>query len=204
MNGGQRRWLGGAITLGIATAVLALALRDVGDALIVRVDVPVPDVIVSLASHEWERLPVAARLALETPKAVVLLTEPVTPNYYNCFNCGSRVASLIEAGVERSRIVILDRKVDRTYDEAIAVRHWAMQHGARAVTVVTSPYHTRRALMTFRHVLRGSGIDVGVRPARETSPADPNDWWRHEYDREYVAYESSAALYYLLRFGVKL
>jgi hypothetical protein len=45
-------------------------------------------------------------------------------------------------------------------------------------------------------------VQVGVYPATAYSPAHPDAWWWNKYDREYVAYEWSALLFYLLRFGV--
>jgi hypothetical protein len=38
-----------------------------------------------LASHEWERLPLATRLAVKHPKGLVLLTMPEDVNTYNCY-----------------------------------------------------------------------------------------------------------------------
>jgi uncharacterized SAM-binding protein YcdF (DUF218 family) len=177
------------------------AVRDAGTALVAHVELDRPDAIVSLASHEWERLPAAAALALKNPSAKVLLTVPIAANPFNCHDCGHRVDRLVAAGVARKRIVMLPRRVFRTRDEAEAVREWAPRHGVRSVMVVTSAYHTRRALDTFRNMLAGTGIAVGVYPAG-LSNVEPDRWWRHKYDRWYVGYEWRARVYYLLRFGV--
>ena len=55
----------------------------------------------------------------------------------------------------------MDRKVYRTLDEAEAFKAWAAGRQVGSVVVVTSPYHTARALASFRHVLNGTGIAVG-------------------------------------------
>ncbi len=177
-------------------------LRDAGTALVTHVEVDRPDAIVSLASHEWERLPAAAALALKNPSARVLLTAPIAVNAFNCHDCGHRIDRLVAAGVAKERIVMLPRRVFRTRDEAEAVREWAGPHGVRSVMVVTSAYHTRRALDTFRNLLAGTGIAIGVYPAG-LSNVDPPRWWRHKYDRWYVDYEWRARVYYLIRFGVR-
>jgi uncharacterized SAM-binding protein YcdF (DUF218 family) len=177
------------------------AVRDAGTALVAHVELDRPDAIVSLASHEWERLPAAAALARKYPAAQVLLTVPIAANPFNCHDCGHRVDRLVAAGVARKRIVMLPRRVFRTRDEAEAVREWVPRHGVRSVMVVTSAYHTRRALDTFRNMLAGTGIAVGVYPAG-LSNVEPDRWWRHKYDRWYVGYEWRARVYYLLRFGV--
>ena len=58
-----------------------------------------PDAIVSLASHEWERLPEAAALARRAPKAIVVLSQPINLNAFNCHDCEHRVDRLVAAGV---------------------------------------------------------------------------------------------------------
>jgi uncharacterized SAM-binding protein YcdF (DUF218 family) len=190
----------------VLAAVLAVAavlsLRQAGTALVVTEPIDQPDAILPLASHEWERLPEAAALAAGAPRARVLLTQPIRVNAFNCFDCANRVERLVDAGVAKERIDFLPRKVYRTLDEAQAFREWAEAHGVKSVVVVTSPYHTRRALGAFRHILLGTGIAVGVRPS-SASPAEPARWWRHKYDRWYVSYEWRARLFYLIRFGIR-
>jgi uncharacterized SAM-binding protein YcdF (DUF218 family) len=197
----RRRSTIAAVCAVMMVVVLAVASRA-GHALIVCRTLAEPDAIVALGSHEWERLPAVAQLAQRAPAATVLLSEPLWPNEWNCHDCAYRVERLVQAGVEEDRIVGLARKVERTFDEATAVREWAEQHGARSVMVVTSPYHTRRALATFEHAFEGTGVQVGVYPTRADSPARPEMWWWHRYDRWYVAYEWSATVFYMLRFGV--
>jgi uncharacterized SAM-binding protein YcdF (DUF218 family) len=68
--------------------------------------------------------------------------------------------------------------------------------------VVSSPYHTRRAFAVFRHVLTGTGVEVGVAPATLFSQARPELWWAAPYDRWYVAYEWAATVYYAVRHGI--
>lgn len=196
---GARRWRVRLAALA-GLALLAVAVRHAGTALIVSEEIAAPDAIVSLASHEWERLPTAAALAHRAPGARVLLTVPIAVNAYNCHGCSERIARLEAAGVQRSRIEVLPRAVYRTTDEAEAFREWARQHGARSVMVVTSPYHTRRALASFRKALEGSGIAVGIHPA--ASVVDPPRWYWYKLDRWYVIYEWRARVFYLIRFGV--
>ena len=160
-----------------------------------------PDAIVSLASHEWERLPAAARLARRFPRASLILTLPVPATRFNCHDCGNRVQRLQHAGIDRARVQILSLRRGGTYGEALAVRDWVQSTGQRSLIVVTSPYHTRRALATFSTVLSPLGVTVGVEPAAE-SPAQPDRWWSDPYDRAYVRYEWAARLYYAIRYRV--
>ncbi|MEO7273381.1 MAG: YdcF family protein [Vicinamibacterales bacterium] len=198
----RRRWRRcGGVFLLLAVASI-WPLRQAGTALVVVREIDQPDAIVSLASHEWERLPDAAALARRAPKATVVLSQPIAVNAFNCHDCGHRLDRLVAAGVEPTRIALMERKVFRTLDEAQAFKEWAAGRQVRSVMVVTSPYHTARALASFRHVLSGTGIAVGVHPAAG-SPAEPRAWWRHKYDRWYVSYEWRARLFYLVRFGIR-
>ena len=83
-----------------------------------------------------------------------------------------------------------------TYGEAEATLAFWRARPFTTLTVVTSPYHARRALAAFRHVFRGTEVVVGIEPAVSSSPFQPRSWWWHGYDRAYVAYEWAAVLYY--------
>ena len=181
--------------------VTGLAFRDAGTTLVIRQPLEKPDAIVSLASHEWERLPAAAELAHATPSAVVVLTLPQPVTIANCHDCSGRLGRLERLGVPAGRVRILPLTRNGTYGEALAVLAFAHKTSIHRIVVVTSPYHTRRSLAAFRKIFDGSGIEVGVEPARESS-ALPERWWATPYDRAYVAYEWGAIVYYALRHGV--
>ena len=172
--------------------------------LVVSRPVQSPDAILSLASHEWERLPATARLATTNSSARVLLTlpQPVTP--YNCHDCSGRIGRLKRLGVPEERVRILPLTSPGTYGEALATVAFARQAGVRRLLIVTTPYHTRRSLAVFQSVFEGSGVEIGVEPATASSPATPERWWAAPYDRAYVAYEWAAVVYYGVRYGVTI
>jgi uncharacterized SAM-binding protein YcdF (DUF218 family) len=182
--------------------VLAWAGVYAGTSLVVARDVADPTAFLSLGSHEWERLPVTAQLARAHPGSVVLLSQPVHPNKFNCHLCPERIGWLRALGIARDRTVVLPRLVTNTYDEAVAAREYCERRGITRLMVVTSPYHTRRTVATFAAVFAGSHTAVGVHPAVETSPAKPTQWWAHAYDRAYVRYEWAAIAWYALRHHV--
>ena len=186
-----------------ALLVLLAGVLTMGGRLLV-LDVPLdrPDGIVSLASHEWERLPEAARLASANPRAVVLLTLPQMPTFRNCHDCPNRPRRLEQLGVVRSRVHVAPLLAEGTFGEALAVRDFALSHGLKRVLVVTSPYHTRRTVAVFRKVFTGVEVQVGVQPSSQYSEARPALWWMSSYDRWYVAYEWAAQAYYLFHYGV--
>jgi uncharacterized SAM-binding protein YcdF (DUF218 family) len=202
----RSRLVRGAVAASAVTAVVALAAAApfAGSALVVSAPLASPDAIVSLASHEWERLPEAVVQAKRYPRAVVVLTLPRVVNQFNCHDCSHRVDRLVKAGVDLSRIRIVPLTEGGTYGEAVATRTLVMNHHLGSVLVVTSPYHTRRSLATFRKALQDTGASVGVAPASATSPAQPVRWWSAPYDRAYVRYEWAGVVYYWLRHGVPL
>jgi len=191
-------------------AILAVLLTlwagvNAGTGLVVSRDIGQPDAIVMLASHESERLPAAAAVARQYPASRVILTVPITVTKWNCSQCPERPAQFEAQGVSADRIVELaGDPAANTFGEAQAVRRWVAGHPIRKLLVVTSPYHTRRALHVFEQALGSLGVDVGVRPATEFSPARPQRWWLGEYDRGYVAYEWSGIIYYRVKYGIRL
>ena len=84
-------------------------------------------------------------------------------------------------GVSGDRIIVMPGEVETTYEEALALRTLAQEQGWTSLLVVTDPYHTRRARLTFDEVFRGTGVAVGVRPA-EKSAYHPEAWWRDADD----------------------
>lgn len=186
--------------------VLAVAagwpLAHAGTALVVERDIGPPDAIVMLASHEWERLPAAAALARRHPAAKVLLTEPVAVTVYNCHRCSERVAWLEAEGVLPQRVRVL-RGAANTYSEAILVADYARLERLGRVLIITSPYHTRRALATFGTAFASTTVKIGVLPA-SPGRANASSWWLDPYDRHYVRYEWAAIVKYRLQYGVPI
>lgn len=192
-----------AIRLGLPLITLALVWTYfAGRLLVLSKALDAPDAIVSLASHEWERLPTAAAAAARHGGAAVLLTQPITVSVHNCHDCAHRRERLASAGVDPSRVSILQLTGEGTRAEAEACRLYARSRPIKRLLIVTSPFHARRSLAVFEHVFAGSGVEIGVEPATGHSEADPAYWWISPYGRWYVAYEWAAVLYYGLHYGI--
>lgn len=80
-------------------------------------------------------------------------------------------------GVPEERILMAYPVVRTTYEEAIAVRHLAEQRGLHSLIIVTDPFHTRRAQMSFRDALQGTGITTSIQPANP-SWYRADAWWQ--------------------------
>ena len=195
------RLVAGSLTV-LLLAVVVTTAPAFGTFLVTSSGPKSPDAILMLASHEWERLPAVSRVARENPGATVLLTEPRRPTIFNCHLCAERSRWLVNLGVESTRIVVLQRRVGNTHDEAEAAREYSSAQGVHRLLVVTSPYHTRRTLAVFTTVFRDSGVEIGVQPALPESPARPEAWWMSAYDRAYVRYEWAALVWYAIRHQV--
>jgi uncharacterized SAM-binding protein YcdF (DUF218 family) len=193
------------IAIGLAILLVAAwAATFAGTVLVVERPIASPDAIVSLASHEWERLPEASRLAHRYPNAQVILTLPAVITEYTCHDCDTRVDQLVRIGVAKERIHVVPVALLGTFAEALALRAYAQHERIAHVLVVTSPYHTRRALATFQKAFEGTRIDIGIQPALATSPVHPEAWWRSRLDRWYVRYEWEAAVYYFVRYQINV
>ncbi|MBV9211758.1 MAG: YdcF family protein, partial [Acidobacteria bacterium] len=113
-----------------------------------------------------------------------------------------RAAKELEAsGVPAAKIEILPQVVTSTYEEATLLREYVAAQHLRSVLIVTSAYHTRRALWTLRRAFAGSGIELGIEspPAGWQTPA-PATWWLHARGWQLVAGEYVKLLYYHLRY----
>ena len=97
-------------------------------------------------------------------------------------------------------IEVLPGVVSGTDDEARAVAAEIDRRPLRTLVIVTSPYHTRRALRTFDKILAGRKVDIGIEHpgVGEISP-NPNSWWLTPRGWQMVAMEHvKSAVYYAI------
>ncbi len=119
-------------------------------------------------------------------------TEQTNPRFFELER-----RDLIANGVAPEAIEVLPGVVSGTDDEARAV---AAENDARplqTLVIVTSPYHTRRALRTFDNILTGRGVEIGIEhpPPGELSP-NPNYWWLAARGWQMVAMEHLKSVIY--------
>jgi uncharacterized SAM-binding protein YcdF (DUF218 family) len=82
-------------------------------------------------------------------------------------------------GVPEERILTAPGTVRTTFQEAQAVRQLAEEWGLRSLTVVTDPFHTRRARRAFREAFVGTGVTIQVQPA-SGGWYEADSWWQHQ------------------------
>lgn len=85
--------------------------------------------------------------------------------------------TLIEHGVTPEAIEILPGDARSTYSEAGILCTTIQNTETKSVLLVTSPYHTRRALGIFDKTC-GAGAVLGIQsPKTGDQTANPNTWW---------------------------
>jgi uncharacterized SAM-binding protein YcdF (DUF218 family) len=180
-------------------------------ALVVRDELASADALAVLSgsSAYVERTRRAAQLFNEGRAPLIILTDDherggwSSEQQRNPLFVERAFEELRGAGVPAEKIVVLPlpQEAPGTYDESLVLRDYATTHGLRSLLVVTSAYHSRRALWTLRRVFRGSGVAVGLDPAAagEQSPA-PALWWLDRRGWQTVATEYPKLVYYWLRY----
>ena len=104
---------------------------------------------------------------------------------------------LVEQGVPLESIEILQPQVTGTIYEAEVLRKKVEDSNLKSVLLVTSAYHSRRALWIFQKVLAEKNVEIGIEhpPTGEQTPP-PFIWWLKINGWEFVAGEYVKTLGY--------
>jgi uncharacterized SAM-binding protein YcdF (DUF218 family) len=177
--------------------------------LIVSADLPNADAIAVLSGSSTyvERTHKAAELYREGRAPLVVLTDDQTRGGWssaeqrNPYFVERAHDELTKQGVPAERIRVAPGVAASTRDEALILKDYAAARGFRSVLVVTSAYHSRRALRTLRHAFDGTGTAIGIAPVPPgTQTPSPMFWWLHVQGWRSVAVEYVKLVYYWLRF----
>jgi uncharacterized SAM-binding protein YcdF (DUF218 family) len=104
-------------------------------------------------------------------------------------------------GVPDAAIETLPEAVSGTYDESLLLRKYAEARGLHSLLVVTSAYHSRRALWTLRQTFSHTPITIGLEgvPPGQQAPS-PATWWLHLRGWQMVPSEYVKMIYYRLAY----
>ncbi|HEY5885899.1 MAG TPA: YdcF family protein [Pyrinomonadaceae bacterium] len=109
---------------------------------------------------------------------------------------------LKRAGVPDGNIQIMMDPILGTHDEAIKLRDYCEKQNVNSILVVTSAYHSRRALWTFRKVFNEANKKVGMDPAAAgIETPSPSTWWLHRFGWDLVPREYVKLVGYWVRFN---
>jgi uncharacterized SAM-binding protein YcdF (DUF218 family) len=99
----------------------------------------------------------------------------------------------IERGIPES--AILDEPLgEDTWGNAVYTRQLLEKHGLDSAILVTSPYHVRRAQVTFDAAYAGSGIELVVHAAPD-SQWRKQSWWQQPVTRRLTLTELQKLAY---------
>ena len=177
--------------------------------LIVRAAVQAPDAIIVLSgsSTYLERSSWAAKLYREGRAPLIVLTndgvvsgwdnrEDRNPMFYEL-----SLRRMQQEGVPSDHIQVAPGQALGTYDESVIIREFAVEHRLHRLLIVTSGYHSRRALWSLRRACEGSGIEVGIdsAPTGWQTPS-PWVWWSKRRGWKLVAGEYVKMIYYWTKY----
>ena len=202
----RRRFLLIALLVFVASPVVAWLAAHL---LIVKAEMPAADAIVVLSGSSTyiERANWAAKLYREGRAPLIILTddgliggwdhrEERNPHYYEM-----TARRLQQQGVPADRIQLAPGIALGTYEESLLVRDYASAGNLKRVLVVTSGYHSRRALWAMRRACAGSGIQVGMdsAPPGWQTPS-PWLWWSRRWGWKVVGGEYLKMAYYWTKY----
>jgi uncharacterized SAM-binding protein YcdF (DUF218 family) len=122
--------------------------------------------------------------------------EQRNPYYYE-----RALDELRRAGVPQQNIAVIMVPITSTHDEAVLLKEYAIANQLRSLLIVTSGYHSRRALWTFRRIFQGSETSIGIDPAEPgIQTPSPATWWLHRFGWEMVPNEYGKIFFYWLRY----
>ncbi|MBX3243174.1 MAG: YdcF family protein [Acidobacteria bacterium] len=203
-----------AKTAGLSIAIIAIIWLPLawflGQWLVVEKPMEKADAILVLAgsANYVERNTEAARLYKMGVAPKILLTDDRLEGGWN--NARQRNPYfverarwlLMENGVPEEKIEILPDIVSGTDDEADALASYLEKDPLMSVLIITSAFHTRRAIWTFENTLTLRKITANLGMTAPTPPKGmPPDafWWLSREGLKVTISEYMKHLYYFVR-----
>jgi uncharacterized SAM-binding protein YcdF (DUF218 family) len=104
---------------------------------------------------------------------------------------------LLKLGVPETAIEIFGPGMSNTYQEAVALREWALRTHARSVIVPTQAFSSRRVRWMVERELSGTGLQVKV-IALDDTEYGLSDWWKD--DKAIIEFQNEVIKYVFYRF----
>ncbi|MCF8062803.1 MAG: YdcF family protein [Deltaproteobacteria bacterium] len=192
----------------VLTAYHEPLLTRIGGFLVVSHELENADLIVCLSGRQVERGLAAADLYGEKPPPRVFIAPEVPPDGYEALErAGIEIPRsvdilrriLVESGVPEEAVIEAEQPARSTMGEARMAVEVADENGYRSLIVVTSPTHTRRAWMAFRHATEDDAIAIRMAPSSYSGFRAENWWKTRRYVKEVIV-EYQKLLYYSLEY----
>jgi uncharacterized SAM-binding protein YcdF (DUF218 family) len=146
-----------------------LGLRALGAYLIISSDLQAANAIVVLSGGDESRMSEALQLYNENYARMIILTETgrTAEGYSQLHSFDMRIV-LLSNGVPSGNMLITNRLVSSTRDEALAVKNLMINQQMKSAIIVTDPYHTRRALDIFKEIFKDTDIRLSIQPVHNS------------------------------------
>jgi uncharacterized SAM-binding protein YcdF (DUF218 family) len=191
------RWLGGPLR-GLAGLVLLIAVGLLGPGVLLDTPQPPPrpsDAIVVISGDEqMARFQEGVNLYQRGLGRYMVFSGAAFDN--GTSNADVMHALALQRGVPAAAILEEPLGED-TWGNAVYTREVLEGHGLRSAILVTSPYHARRAKLTFDAAYAGSGIQLTVHAAPD-SQWRKLSWWQQPETRHLTFTELQKLAYIFL------
>lgn len=175
------------IIIGVAAALICFTIASLAAKfLIVSKPIAKPDAVVVLsgAATFTERTSRAAQIFNDGRSKRIILTNDnlrsgwSSVDQRNPYYFERAINELLRFGIPRTSIDVIGTPVNSTRDEAVSLRQYCDTHDIRSLLIVTSAYHSRRALAIFGDAFTGSRTEIGVEPVPTgIRTPSPFCWW---------------------------
>jgi len=199
----RKRLLIAALSLVIVWPLLAWAGAKW---LIVNRQIDSPDAIVILSGPGTyiERSEWAARLYRQRRALVVVSNEGLLSGWSatdqrNLYFSELATRRLLQHGVDAQDVRIVSEIGAGTYPESLRLCDYAAAERLNRILIVTSAYHSRRALWSIQRACKDQPIQIGMDspPPGLQTPA-PGGWWLRRSGWRFVGAEFVKLVYYRL------
>ena len=160
-------------------------------------------VVLSGSSTYVERADWAAKLYREGRAPVVVLTDDKLISGWNAkeernpFFYELAAQELQKRGVPAAQIEVIPEAALGTYFESLNVCEYATTKRLKKLVVVTSAYHSRRALWSIRRACSHAQLETSVSaPSPGWQTPSPWTWWLRRWGWRVVAGEYVKLVYY--------
>ena len=195
------------VLLGSLYVARAPVLSWLGSLMIVVDPIQASDAILILdGSYFGEREIVATDLYKDgyAPRVVVTLgyepqsseilrqrrVRPASPKEF-------KLLLLSELGVPDDSIVVLEEGIESTFDEAKLVADWVDDASIGSLILVTTRFHSARALYIFERVFGDRNVRLTMYPT-SVNYFNPETWWRNRKTLRIGLFELQKLLFYRL------
>jgi uncharacterized SAM-binding protein YcdF (DUF218 family) len=180
-----RKWLAAAVLLGAALLLHPVWLSALGEFLVRDEPLRKADGAVVLAGG-WtgNRILKAGQVIRDGFAPLALVDGP--PHHYGIYESELAIRFAVERGFPAAYFEALPMNANSTDEEARIVVEAVKKKGWKRVLLITSDYHTRRAVRVFSKHARG----VEFHPVAAPDPHfSPRGWWKTREGRKTAFFE---------------